>query len=230
MNNQIIKECIKKIEDIKDIKQFKDIIQELEELNFNEEELTLVFEKLVKDTRLCKAFIIYCKKNNLIKYYNLMFKVLDKNIKNNKGLDRYYIEFTFNIFKEDKEKAEILLDYYKNINHISNRETLENVQAIIKLKLQEKLSDNYVNQVIKDISINQNNYLAAVVKNLYRKSIVLDVNLVIFIINNDIKEFYMEEEFINLIEKNKKLIKSKVNKNIDKIEEFIEMKKKIENF
>ncbi len=232
MNKLKIEEYQKKITDIRSISNIKETIEEIESNNFNEKELKEILKVLINDTRLCKAFISNFKKqpqNEIMqKYYELIFSMLLNKIKESETINRYNVDCAMNLFIEDKEKVIQLLEYYEKINFINNNQAIRNIQGIIDLNLENLLPTKYINEVFDNLSICNSSFKG--IERLYREELKITISLVIYVLDKEIKEFYCHPELIKIFKENKKVIKNKVVKKIDQIEEMLHILNELENF
>ncbi len=227
MSKQIIEEYQNKLADLRLLPELNTLLNELDSYNLKDSDLIHVYDKMLKDNRLCRAFVDFCAKNNKEKYSDLLFEAFYKLISKSEPVNRYYLNFTVSLFLKDKEKLKRILKYYKYIKFINNNESHKNISGILELDLQDLLPTEYIEQVLTffaaDHVKNKN------IKKLYRPDLKLNLNIVIYVLKNDISEFYFHKDFMNIFEKNKTNIKRNLD-NIEKAEEILNTIKQMENF
>ncbi len=227
MSKKIIEEYKDKLANLKLVPEFNTLLNELDSYNFKDSDLIHVYDKMLKDNRLCRAFVDFCGKNNKKKYSDLLFEAFLKLISESETVNRYYLDFTVSLFLNDKEKLKRILKYYKNIKFINNNESHKNIVGILELDLQDLLPTGYIEQVLNffaaDHVQNKN------IERLYRKDLNLNLNIVIYALKNDLSLFYFHKDFRDIFEENKVSIKRNI-KNLQKAEEVLNTIKQMENF
>ena len=227
MSKQIIQEYQDKLANLKVLPELNSLLNELDSYNLKDSDLIHVYDKMLKDNRLCRAFVDFCNKNNKQKYSDLLFMALYKLISEGEPVNRYYLNFTVSLFLKDKNKLEKILKYYKYVKFINNNESHKNILGILDLNLQDLLPTEYIEQVLTFFAADH--VTNANVKKLYRPDLKLNLNIVIYVLKNDISEFYFHKDFMKIFDKNKINIKRNLH-NIEKAEEILNTIKQIENF